>query len=161
MKAQSPRMGVQWWKKSWCQKAAPDPLFHHINPQLNCICPVLRPLSDKSDMELSSSIYTSATSAVGWELWGAWYKYRLSNSQGNPKSGQGGPVAKAAETHADSVPLLQLSSAAGCHRVEAGKVKRTDFFFHPFNSLFLTFSRVREVIPLSIWPQYFALLHKV
>ena len=62
---------------------------------------------------------------------GSVYKYRPSDSQGSPKSGRGGQVAKAAETHADSVHLLQLSSAAGCHRVEVGKVKRTDFSFFP------------------------------
>lgn len=38
-------------------------------------------------------------------------------------------MAKAAEGRADSVHLFQLSSAAGCHRVEVKKVKRTDFSF--------------------------------
>ena len=50
-------------------------------------------------------------------------------------------MAKTAVRRADSVHLLQLSSAAGCHRVEVGKVKRIDFSAAhpaPFNSLFLT-----------------------
>lgn len=40
-------------------------------------------------------------------------------------------MAKAAERRADSVHLLQLSSAPGCCTTEVGEVKRTNFYSLP------------------------------
>lgn len=40
---------------------------HHRNPLLTHICAILRPASDRSDRELSGSIYTTATTAVSGE----------------------------------------------------------------------------------------------
>lgn len=94
-------------------------------------------------------------------IWGVRYKYRPSNSQGSPKSGREGWVAKAAERRADSVHLSQLSSAAGCHGLEAEKIERTDLSFFPSPlAAFSLFAWGHDDLHLSPQPQHFALLHK-
>lgn len=105
----------------------------HRNPLLTHISALLGPVSGQWQ-EWQSTVWQYLYHSHHCSIWGVQYKYRVSNSQGSPKSGEEGEWPRQLRRD-EYVHLPQLSSAAGCHGFEIGKIERT-YLPLPFNSSF-------------------------